>query len=153
MIHIFDDALSNDDLKEVQSKMWSWPTPDTWWEFGSEPVIEKIIGMAGQYFDVSNAVGYEMHRNDLPPNPHYDKDELLYQTTGQLSFPLCGIVYYPWEENLNMGHILFDEIAIKPKTNRLLIFRGDLFHNGIPHTGVRVSIGINPWREKPLAYG
>lgn len=152
MIHIFDNALPEDDLAEIQKKMWSWPNGDTWFNFGSESVIEKMIDVAGRYFDVTSAIGYEMHRNDHTPYPHYDKDEILFQQTGKLKFPLCSIVYYPYEKDLNMGHILFNEIAVKPMTNRLIIFRGDLFHSGLPHTGTRVSIGINPWREKPMAY-
>jgi hypothetical protein len=152
MIHIFDDALPEEDLAEVQSKMWQWPVDDTWFDFGSDPVVEKIIGIAGRYFDLSSALGYEMHRNDHTPYPHYDKDEALYKKTGQVRFSLCGIVYYPYEKDLEMGHLLFNEISIKPITNRLVVFRPDLFHTGVQHKGTRVSIGINPWDNKPLSY-
>jgi hypothetical protein len=152
MIHIFDNALPEPMLESIQSKMWSWPTGDTWFDFGSDSDIEFIIDMAKPYFDLNGAIGYEMHRNDHTPFPHYDKDEVLFQNTGVVRHPLCGIVFYPYEKNLQNGHIIFDEIAVKPKVNRLIIFRCDLFHSGIPHTGTRVSIGINPWRKKPLQY-
>lgn len=152
MIHIFDDALPKERLANIQNKMWLWPTGDTWFDFGSDMDIEFIIDLARTHFDLNGAIGYEMHRNDHTPFPHYDKDEVLFQNTGEVKHPLCGIVFYPYEKDLHNGYIVFDEVFVKPKVNRLIIFRADLFHSGIPHTGTRVSIGINPWREKPLAY-
>jgi hypothetical protein len=125
---------------------------DGWFEFGQYKCIDQILDIARKYFDLSEAIGYEMHKNLKGPRYHYDKDEQLYATQKILSFPLCGIVYYPKIENMQGGDLAFDNVMLLPITNRLVIFSPELAHGVNNFSGTRISIGINPWKEKPLAY-
>jgi hypothetical protein len=128
------------------------PQGDTWFDFGQHPCVEQLIKISGKYFDVSAAIGYEMHKNVIGPKYHYDKDEMLFETTGVLSLPLCSIVYYPKVENMQGGDLVFNDLILLPIPNRLVIFSPDRMHGVNDHTGTRISVGINPWAEKPLAY-
>lgn len=153
MFVVIDDFFSDDKLNEVVNYIPKLPEGDCWFENNSIEFVEIILKETSKYFDISTSVGYEMHKNVISLGMHYDKDEKLFKSTGQLSFPLCGIVFYPKIEYMTGGEFILDKsAAIVPKTNRLVLFKGDLYHGVIPHTGTRVSIGINPWSEKPLSY-
>lgn len=153
MIHIIDNFFSKEELPQVQAWANALETYDSWFELQKMGYGDDLVAAARLYFDLSSAIGCEMHRNDHTPFKHYDKDEELYAKEGKLSFPLCGIVYYPFI-NMQGGHLIFpdDEVAVGPKTNRAVFFRGNLLHDGVPFTGIRQSVGINPWSKKPLAY-
>lgn len=153
LVHVVDDVFPQDILHAVQQWANQLPEVDTWYEFENMFYGNDLVEMAKEYFDLTGAIGCEMHRNYLQPKPHHDKDEKLYATTGEMKFPLCGIVYYPFIA-MRGGHLIFPEaeIAVGPKTNRAVFFRCDLFHDGVPFEGVRQSVGINPWTELPLAY-
>ena len=61
-----------------------------------------LLNFASNYFDLSKCIGYEFwcQHNTKPESEgpsggwHYDKDELHFEQTGKLKFPLCSIVYY-----------------------------------------------------------
>lgn len=148
MIVILDDIKFDGIINLLPAMSQS----DGWFEFGQYECIDQILDIARKYFDLSDAIGYEMHKNLKGPKYHCDKDELLYSTQKILSFPLCGIVYYPKIENMQGGDLAFDNVVLLPITNRLVIFSPNLSHGVNNFLGTRISIGINPWKEKPLAY-
>lgn len=154
MIVVLDDVFDPAVLASYVSALPVLPTGDTWFERGSHALTEQILDVARRFFDLSAMAGYEMHVNTHTPYRHYDKDEVLYDTQGVLSFPLCGIVYYPVLENLVGGDLVFPEdgVSVRPQVNRLVMFSPDLLHEGVPHSGTRISIGVNPWRERPTKY-
>ena len=50
------------------------------------------------------------------------------------------------------GEFYTEDITFTPKTNRMLLFSGDLWHGVKPFTGIRVPLAMNPWDHKPLTY-
>ena len=107
----------------------------------------SILDIAGKYFDLSNAVGYEFWgHNGTRTGWHYDKDETLLEKTGELTFPLCSTVYYLTTSKLRGGELLIgNDLVIVPKPNRLVIFPPGKYHSVKPYEGKRVSLLINPW--------
>jgi hypothetical protein len=91
---------------------------------------------------------------------HYDKDEELFEQTGQIVRPIIGTVYYPEQEEFEGGML---EIYTKgvdkapemiyAKPNRLIIFdAGKHIHTVTPVTsGTRKAIAINLWQSEPLS--
>ena len=148
MILILDDIL----VPGVEDILPDMPEGDTWFDFGQHLCMDELLKISGKYFDISSAIGYEMHKNVIGPKYHYDKDEMLFTTSGVYSFPLCSIVYYPKVENMQGGDLVFNDLILLPIPNRLVIFSSNLMHGVNHHTGTRISVGINPWSEKPMAY-
>ena len=153
MIHIIDNTFPENELEGVQRWASSLPVDDTWYELHNMMFGKTLLDIASRYFDLSDAVGCEMHVNYHTPFRHYDKDEHAWRFNKQLIFPLCAIVYYPKIEMVG-GQIIFPEadVGVTPKTNRTILFRGDLLHEGVPFDGYRQSVGINPWLNKPMKY-
>lgn len=93
-------------------------------------------------------------RDDLPW--HYDKDEELYSTTGELVTPYRGMVYYAHKELPSGGYLEIErpngEIErIEPQPNRLIVFDPSIIHRVTPITsGVRRTFACNVWIDKPL---
>ena len=154
MFHIFDDTFAEKDLKAVQHWAVSLSDDDTWFDSDQLSFASQLVDMASKYFDLSAMIGCEMHINYDTPNPHKDKDEDAWSIRRELIHPLCSIVYYPLVNVSKGGNLFFPEygVSIAPRTNRTVIFRSDLLHAGTPCTGIRQSIGINPWDKKPFAY-
>ena len=148
MIIVLDD-IRVDGVEEIIPNI---PQGDTWFDFLQHPCIDELITIASKYFDLNGAIGYEMHKNIIGPKYHHDKDEKLFHETGKLSFPLCSIVYYPKIENMQGGDLVFDNLMLMPIPNRFVAFSSNLMHGVNDHTGTRISIGINPWLEKPSVY-
>jgi hypothetical protein len=153
MIHIIDDVFPDSSFKSAQEWGMSLPANDTWFENKDLGFGQHLLNIASDFFDVKSAVGCEMHINSRSPLKHFDKDEGYFMKTGKLSFPLCGIVWYPVIDMVG-GHLLFPDagVEVRPITNRLVVFAGHLLHDGTQYTGTRKSVGINPWKYKPLTY-
>ena len=154
MLYIFDNTFPDDKLAAVQEWAENLPYDDTWFDLNELSYGKHLFDMATKYFDLLDTIGCEMHINYDEPDPHHDKDEDAWFDNKQLIHPLCSIVYYPKIEKLQGGKLVFpnEGVVITPKTNRTVFFRSDLLHAGTPFKGTRQSIGINPWRKKPLAY-
>lgn len=170
MIVIDDFVKDNKLLRKINtsnffndsSYMW-W---DGWWNSPADTVKKELI----QYIWGDNSPmepleikGFEYwtgvygrDKKELPM--HYDKDEQLFQKTGEIVTPLIGTIFYPWYTDIEGGYL---EIyskgennppeVIEPKFNRLIIFpAGQHSHRVTPVTkGVRHAIAINLWREPP----
>ena len=148
MIIVLDDIR----IAGIDEIVPNMPQVDTWFDFDQHPCIDEMLKIAGKYFDLSKSIGYEMHKNMYSLGYHVDKDEQLFNTTGVLSLPLCSIVYYPKIEDMQGGDLVFDDLVLLPVTNRFVMFSSHLPHGVKDHSGTRISIGINPWKEKPVAY-
>ena len=121
-----------------------------WFDLNQEHTYKKfcnsLLDIAKKYYDLSTAVGYELWTNGNKLARHQDKDETLMMKTGQLSFPLCSLVYYLEVFDLEGGELILESgLVIKPKTNRLVIFPPAIFHRVNPYKGKRVSLLLNPW--------
>jgi hypothetical protein len=127
----------------------------TWYDLNHNQIIANIISLANKYIELKSAIGYEMwcnHDNSYVPSMHHDKDDFLFEQHNILAFPLCSIVYYPLIENLVDGDFYTEDIILKPKTNRLLIFSPGLPHGVRLYKGYRKAVSINPWDKIPFAH-
>lgn len=93
---------------------------------------------------------------------HFDKDEDLWNSTGEVKSPIIGTVFYPDPEvdNIEGGMLqIWDTYdvnpsspyeLIQPKFNRLIIFDAGKLHAVQEVTkGIRKAIAINLWTEAP----
>lgn len=135
---------------EARDIKWQSCAKD-WLEIDNSPMA-LLLQLAGNYFDLSSMVGSEYWAHyGTRPNWHVDKDEKLYEQSGELKCPICSIVYYA-DIDVVGGNFLTDTSMVKPVTNRMLVFAPKLRHCVEPYTGTRLSVAINPWAHKPLAY-
>lgn len=115
--------------------------------------ITKLLALANRSFDVSSMCGIEMWaHNGTRPDWHIDKDETLYQTSGNLAYPICSIVYYVEVDELKDGMFMTETINITPVNNRAIIFAPGIMHGVQPYEGTRISLAVNPWSTKPIGY-
>ena len=57
------------------------------------------------------------------------------------------------DDDLNGGLLnIENNIFVKPKTNRFVLFSPGLLHGVEEFTGKRSSFLVNPWKTKPLPY-
>ena len=110
----------------------------------------SMINLASQYYDLTNAVGYEFwtRLNTCVEGWHRDKDERLFDEKKIISFPLCTIIYYPIVKDLKGGELLLMDDMVTPKTNRMVMLASGVPHNVNEFTGERVSMMVNPWSRK-----
>ncbi len=89
---------------------------------------------------------------------HLDKDEALFSEKGDLSHPVIGTVFYPYEMDIDGGFLeIFSNGVdcpperIEAKFNRLVIFNAGTHHHQVTEVtrGTRYAIAINLWDEKP----
>ena len=61
----------------------------------------------------------------------------LEMTTGELKYPICTTCYYPYvADNVKDGRLCFENgTIVLPKTNRMVFFGPDVYHNVEPFTG------------------
>lgn len=115
-----------------------------------------IINRAKLYFNIDNHCGYELwaRSNTRPSGWHIDKDEMMCENNFGLSLPICSCIYYPYVDVSDGGNLILEcGTEIVPKTNRLVIFSPNVYHNVDYFLGERVSILVNPWNSpRPSSY-
>jgi hypothetical protein len=145
---ILDGVFEPDEIRAIVTFDYGEGT-EKWYPLGSNPVHERILDIAGTYFDLSGVSGYEMWRNTNNPGRHVDKDEILYREEKRLVTPECSVVYYPIVENMLGGEFYTDDVRYFPKANRLVLFSPGIEHGVSAYTGKRMAVSINPWRQRP----
>lgn len=151
MIVIIDDVLSDDEL-ELSKNQFIMNEKTDWVDMNLNTIMKlnsafgKIMRKVNNHFDLSSMVGCEIwSHHTTRPDWHFDKDENSNEKTGELIFPICSIVFYPFIKNLVGGRLLTGTEQILPKTNRLIAFSPGIYHTVEPFQGERLSIAINPW--------
>ena len=158
MLIVIDDVLADTHREAIV--MFFKQSAAPCWEQGSLESIKDdqspmalLLKEASKYFDLSSMVGSEYWAHyGTKPDWHIDKDEKRINTTGELSCPICSIVYYGAIENLNGGKFMTETEAITPKTNRMVIFSAGILHTVEEYSGTRLSVAVNPWAVKPMGY-
>ena len=118
-------------------------------------VISEFIKLAiREGYDLPEYAGYELWFHDsIKSKPHIDKDETLLIEEGRFSLPICSIIFYTTVENLKGGRLIIEEQdAITPKTNKLVIFGPNVWHEIEDFTGIRRVFLVNIWKTKPRNY-
>lgn len=152
MIAIINDALSEHEREEVKLKYFNQGRSIPYVRIPLSEMNQseaKLLAIAGKFIDLSTTEELEAWTHiDTKPDWHYDKNEELYQATGEFVFPLGSIVYYPVIEDLVDGEFIADGISVQPVQNRMLVFKPGLKHSVRPYTGTRFSFILNPWPKK-----
>ena len=167
---LLDKIKSDETFFNNVGKYYYW---DGWWSSPANTVKKELI----QYIWADNcplskiypASGFEYwtgiqsatdsnFKNDL--EMHLDKDEALFEKSGEFASPIIGSVYYPEQEEFEGGmleiytngkHAEPERVYAKP--NRLIIFdAGSVLHRVTTVTkGTRKAIAINIWELEPYA--
>jgi hypothetical protein len=137
--------------REVEHR-WENPYVQRWVADRNFPSYEKLLTLAGAYVDLRHRVGYEVVTNIVPQPMHFDRDDLLWSSKKIMKFPLCSIVYYPYVNVLEGGQLHIEGEDFEVKTNRMILFPSGKMHRAKPFKGTRISVGILPWDEVPMAY-
>lgn len=111
---------------------------------------KKLLEYAEDFTDVSNVIGAEewSHNPSLGslPEGHYDKDEDLYERTGELLYPVCSCIWYLNVKNLVGGNLIVEGKEIVPKTNKLVLLKPRTWHDISEYKrGTRVGLYVNFW--------
>jgi len=150
-IVVFDDVFDTTDSLShlIDNKLEA----EDWYDLDADHPYKKfcraVLDIAGVCFNLDGMIGYEFwgHHNS-GTDWHYDKDEVLWNNTGELDFPLCSTAYYLDVNDLQGGHLVLEDNIITPKTNRLVIFSPGMPHTVNKFSGKRVSLLVNPWSHK-----
>jgi len=115
----------------------------------------QLLDIAGTLFNLSGIIGSEIwsNVNNTVPHWHLDKDERHYDATGEIKYPMCSIVYYPYIKDLEGGRLhLYEDssIIIKPKQNMIVVFPSYIPHFVEPFTGERLSVISCPYAYNAL---
>ena len=160
MIHIIDNFLNSNHLEYLESTHHEI-LPVTWYKFYEKHMYDDIchlmIKEAKKYYsDIESIPGYECWSqiNSKPDSMHYDKDETMWKKHEKLVFSICStVLYFNVDDDLNGGLLSIENnIFVKPKTNRFVLFSPGLLHGVEEFTGKRSSFLVNPWKTKPLPY-
>lgn len=117
-----------------------------------ESPMAILVQQAARFFDLSSMVGCEYWAHyGTRPGWHVDKDEALKGATGEVSCPLCSIVYYA-DIDVVGGAFRTETTSIQPVTNRMIIFSPGVLHGVEEYTGTRMSVAVNPWAKVPIGY-
>ena len=91
---------------------------------------------------------------------HFDKDESIFEKTGETVTPIIGSVYYPAGQDFDGGDLAIysdgrdsTPEVIKAKPNRFIIFDAgkDLHMVQQVTRGIRKAIAINLWENEPYS--
>ena len=160
MIQIIEDFLDQNALQYLENTHIEC-LPITWYNIHQRHIYSDICHRMVEegkkyYFNDEDVQGYECWSqvNSRPGSMHHDKDETLWQQNGELSFPMCStVLYFNVESNLNGGLLnIENNVFVKAKTNRLVIFSPGLLHGVEEFTGNRSSFLVNPWKTQPLPF-
>lgn len=154
MIVVIDNVLPEDKRLAVKDYFSFQPKEaTTYWHGGKinyfledNSPLSDLVKHAAKFIDVNNMVGSEYWTHyGTKPDWHVDKDEKKLAKTGEISLPLCVVVYYPIVENLLGGKFMTRTEVITPKTNRAIIMSSDIEHMVEDYSGNRMSVAVNIW--------
>ena len=159
---IFDNALPFVDRASLYNNFFStkWNVRGVWIDKNDIEKINplyKLMILAGKVFDFSEFSGVEVWTHNLTAvHFHYDKDEYVFETSGQYILPMCSLIYYLDIDlpDLNIENfkdsLHSPDVMIVPKDNRLVIMAPGIIHgSNRGRDGIRRLIGIAPWVNKP----
>jgi len=124
----------------------------------------SVVREIARRFPMKGVMGFEYWPSILTPDVpvvdgfhlevHVDKDELLYQRTGEIIYPLWGAILY-WCEDVEGGELRYwlskDEFQdIPPASNQLIVLDPTAPHGVLEvSAGVRRALTINFWDHIP----
>ena len=121
--------------------------------FYQNKILQEI---KNDFTDLSSAIGIEEWHQDADwflPEEHIDKDEALYETTGEVKLPLCSAILYLRVENLVGANLKLvrDNVEVTPKPGTLVLLSPGLLHSITDYeSGKRISLNMNIWDSPPI---
>mgnify|MGYP000318079539 CR=1 FL=1 len=127
-------------------------------------VVEKLEGLVMELEDsnfpnmgnVNYTSDFDSAAKDADwflPEEHIDKDETLYETTGEVKLPLCSAILYLRVENLvgaNLKLVRYN-VEVTPKPGTLVLLSPGLLHSITDYeSGKRISLNMNIWDSPPI---
>jgi len=124
---------------------------EAWTHMNTRPG-QNIDGyLSGGEVDLDSNMNKQGGQSSSHDGWHYDKDELYFNRTGDMKFPICSLVYYPLvAKDLKGGRLVFEDHKIIPKENRLVMFSPGEIHTVDGFKGKRCSLIINPWNTSHI---
>lgn len=117
-------------------------------------IHNRLLEQVEYFIGSKETIGVEQwaFHSELTPLPdlHQDRDEELFDRTGELSFPMCSCIAYLSIEDLEGANLQIGENIIVPKTGMLVLIAPAVWHKVSEYKkGKRLSINYNFW-DKPL---
>jgi len=115
-------------------------------------IHEKILEQVEDFTGSKETLGVEQwaFHSELTqlPDLHQDRDEELFDKTGELSFPMCSCVAYLSVENLKGANLEIGDNIIVPKTGMLILIAPEVWHRVSEYvSGKRHSLNYNFWNK------
>lgn len=150
---IYDDLLHPDHISCTLLKRAAYnclTNTKIYTEKGFGDIRRRVV----EAFDLTQQCNYieEWAQNpgviDLPEE-HYDKDEELYEATGEYKFPLAScIIYIDVRDLIGSNLVIDNQDVITPKSARIVKLKPGVLHKVTPYiSGTRVSLNWNFWSE------
>lgn len=152
MLIIEDNFFSPEEFNELRETYATQSSMTSIWLPAEQldGVLKKLLTFAKTKFRIGSLGGVEVWtHNNTKPGVHVDKDEGLFNCSGQERFPLCSIVVYLTVNNVNGGVFECPGVSVAPIANRVLFFSPGLVHNVTDYTGDRCCLAVNPWDYPP----
>jgi len=153
-----DNFLSKEEIAKVFTEKSFKPFTVRWHTLPSKSFYQNKIlqEIKNDFTDLSSAVGIEEWHQDADwflPEEHIDKDETLYETTGEVKLPLCSAILYLRVENLVGANLKLvrDNVEVTPKPGTLVLLSPGLLHSITDYeSGKRISLNMNIWDSPPI---
>jgi len=153
-----DNFLSKEEIAKVFTEKSFKPFTVRWHTLPSKSFYQNKIlqEIKNDFTDLSSAIGIEEWHQDADwflPEEHIDKDEALYETTGEVKLPLCSAILYLRVENLVGANLKLvrDNVEITPKSGTLVLLSPGLLHSITDYeSGKRISLNMNIWDSPPI---
>ena len=152
-----DNFLSKEEIAKVFTEKSFKPFTVRWHTLPSKSFYQNKIlqEIKNDFTDLSSAIGIEEWHQDADwflPEEHIDKDEALYETTGEVKLPLCSAILYLRVENLVGANLKLvrDNVEVTPKPGTLVLLSPGLLHSITDYeSGKRISLNMNIWDSPP----
>ena len=153
-----DNFLSKEEIAKVFTEKSFKPFTVRWHTLPSKSFYQNKIlqEIKNDFTDLSSAIGIEEWHQDAEwflPEEHIDKDEALYETTGEVKLPLCSAILYLRVENLVGANLKLvrDNVEVTPKPGTLVLLSPGLLHSITDYeSGKRISLNMNIWDSPPI---
>ena len=172
---VIDNFIQDTDVLEAVLKDGAWETLPTgtrwysgWWQQQDKNVWETVVHKIWCAFpNITKARGFEYWGNKLGDGVssdlgvHKDKDEEVFEATGEIISPTVGAVYYPYPSVFDGGYLEIyndDDIdqmeRIAPVFNRLVVFNPSNYHRvSRVYNGYRKAFVVNVWMDHTPTVG
>lgn len=155
MFRVIENFFTEDELNTLKkvSSNCLYESPYIPAEFFSKE-HKKALEACFSFVEPEVVVGVEQwafHTDFTPlPDKHQDRDEELFEKTGELSFPVCSCVVYLAIEDLVGAELEIGDTKIIPETGMLVLIAPEVWHRVTNIvSGKRHSLNYNFW-NKPI---